>query len=183
MPSFISGKAINIFDYQGPWERTKGPWQRIHADFAGPVGGEMLLIIVDSFSKWIEAIPMKSTSSARTITEFSRLFARYGLPVQLCTDNGPQFISEEMAAYLKHQGIRHIRVAPYHPASNGLAERGVRTVKYGLKALAKGGGMLENKLVKIQISTAGYDGEESGRVDVGPHITYTAGYTSSGWRR
>ena len=34
-----------------PWERTKEPWQRIHADFAGPVHGEMLLIIVDSFSK------------------------------------------------------------------------------------------------------------------------------------
>ncbi|XP_045118191.1 uncharacterized protein LOC123508521 [Portunus trituberculatus] len=94
------------------WERTRAPWQRVHADFAGPIDGTMLLVVVDSFSKWIEAIPMKSTTAGRTIHELSVLFSRFGLPQQLCTDNGPQFTSEAMASFTRRLGIRHIRLAP-----------------------------------------------------------------------
>ncbi|KAK8384822.1 hypothetical protein O3P69_014405 [Scylla paramamosain] len=53
-----------------PWERTKGSWHIIHVDLTGPVTRDMQRIVADSFSKWIEAISMKSTSSVRTITKF-----------------------------------------------------------------------------------------------------------------
>ena len=41
-----------------PWEFARGPWQRIHADFTGPVKGSYYLVVVDSFSKWLEVEKM-----------------------------------------------------------------------------------------------------------------------------
>ena len=48
-------------------------------------------------------------------------------------DNGPQFTSNEFATFMKGNGTHHIRSAPYHPASNGLAERFIQSVKQALK--------------------------------------------------
>ena len=64
-------------------------------DYAGPVMGKMLLVVVDAHSKWPEVYIMNSTTSTRTITALRDIFARFGLPKQLVSDNGPQFVSEE----------------------------------------------------------------------------------------
>ena len=70
------------------------------------------------------------------------MFARWGIPEQLVSDNGPQFMSEEFGAFLASNGVKHIRIAPYHPSSNGAAERLVQTVKQALRAgLLKGSGV------------------------------------------
>ena len=61
------------------------------------------------------------------------MFATYGLPQQLVSDNGPQFTSTEFADFLKQNGIKHIKSAPYHPSTNGAAERFVHTLKHALK--------------------------------------------------
>ncbi|XP_069114424.1 uncharacterized protein [Argopecten irradians] len=50
-----------------PWEWPSRPWQRIHIDFAGPFLDSMFLIAVDAHSKWPEVVPMRTTSSERTI--------------------------------------------------------------------------------------------------------------------
>ena len=94
----------------------------------------MLLIIVDAHSKWPEVCVMDSTTSAKTIVALREVFARFGLPKQLVSDNGPQFTSVEFNQFLKTNGVKHIRSAPYHPATNGAAERLVQTVKRSLKA-------------------------------------------------
>ena len=116
------------------WEWPARPWQRIHIDFAGPFLGTMFLIIVDAHSKWPEVVPMTTTSATRTIEELRRLFATHGLPEQLVSDNGPQFTADEFGEFLRSNGIKHIRSAPYHPATNGLAERFVQTFKQALRA-------------------------------------------------
>ena len=116
-----------------PWLWPTQPWQRIHVDFAGPIDGKMMLIIVDAHSKWPEVIPMSSTTSQLTIRVLRRLFATYGLPQQLLSDNGPQFTSEEFADFLVRNGVKHIRSSPYHPSTNGLAECFVRTLKRSLR--------------------------------------------------
>ena len=64
----------------------------------------------------------------------SQLFAAYGLPEQIVSDNGPQFVSDEFATFVKINGIKHIQCAPYHPSSNGAAERFVQTFKKAMKA-------------------------------------------------
>ena len=95
-------------------------------DFPVKEGVDFLVIVV-VHSKWPEILPMKSTTANATVSAVRDVFARFGLPVNVVTDNGPQFTSAEFTEFLKRNGVKHIRVAPYHPASNGAAERMVET--------------------------------------------------------
>ena len=106
----------------------------------------MLLVITDAHSKWPEVYTMSSTTANKTITKLRETFARYGLPEQLISDNGPQFVSEELETFLRVNGVKHIRSSPYHPASNGAAERLVQTVKQALEAGRVDGVPLEQTL-------------------------------------
>ena len=109
-----------------PWIWPSRPWQRIHLDFAGPFQGTTFLVVVNANSKWPEVFPMTSTTTAKTIEVLHQLFSSYGLPeevVSLGQQTSPQFISEEFSDFMKANGVKHVRIAPYHPASNGLAER------------------------------------------------------------
>lgn len=90
------------------------------------------LVLVDSQSKWLEVVPMKTTTSAKTIEVLRNLFASQGLPEEVVSDNGPQFTSGEFKQFLRSNGIKQTLVLAYHPASNGAAERAVQTVKAAL---------------------------------------------------
>ena len=116
-----------------PWEWPDCPWARIHIDYAGPVRGKMILVVVDSHSKWIEAHVVNSSTSQATIEKLRLIFSTQGLPQVIVSDNGTSFTSEEFAAFVRANGIKHLTSAPYHPASNGLAERAVQTLKKALK--------------------------------------------------
>ncbi|CAC5359621.1 unnamed protein product [Mytilus coruscus] len=129
-----------------------GPWKRIHIDFAGPFLDQMFLIIIDAHSKWPEVIPMKSTTSTQTIRVLRTIFARAGLPEQIVSDNGPQFVSAEFQTFTKMNGITHIKSAPYHPATNGLAERFVQTFKQSLKAMRGENADLNKKLANFLLA-------------------------------
>ena len=115
-----------------PWRWPNQPWKRIHLDFAGLFQGSMFLVAVDAHSKWPEVFVLKETTATKTIEILSVIFARFGLPEQVVTDNGPQFVSEDFYHFLKSNGIKHIRYAPYHPASNGLVECFVQSLKMAL---------------------------------------------------
>lgn len=107
----------------------------------------MLLIVVDSHSKWIEAIPLKSSTTHATIEALRTLFRTFGLPRTLVSDNGPQFTSWEFQNFMNLNNIVHLWTAPYHPQYNGLAERAVRTVNYSLRKNVHGS--LKTRLPKI----------------------------------
>ena len=116
-----------------PWMWPSNPWHRIHIDYAEDENGHYL-IVVDAHSRWPEIFFMpRNTSAGATISILRELFAKYGLPVQCVSDNGPQFRSEDFARFLKLNGVKHVRVAPYHAASNGLAERMVQSFKAHMK--------------------------------------------------
>lgn len=70
----------------------------------------------------------------------------------MVTDNGPQFIAQEFADFCKGNGIKHVRSAPYHPASNGLVERFVQTLKQSLKATLNDGRSLSHRLSSFLIT-------------------------------
>ena len=63
------------------------------------------------------------------------LCVTYGLPKQIVSD-GPPFQSAEYEEFLRQNGIQRILVSPYHPSSNGLAERFVQTFKHSLDSSA-----------------------------------------------
>ena len=58
-----------------------------------------------------------------------KIFTTFGLPEQLVSDNGPQFVSAEFSQFLKSIGIKHIKFAPYHPSTNGIAKCFVQSFK------------------------------------------------------
>jgi hypothetical protein len=62
-----------------PWIWPAKPWQRLHADFAGPIEGRMYLLLIDAHSKWPEIFELTSTTAEKTAETFRSVFARYGL--------------------------------------------------------------------------------------------------------
>ncbi|XP_041957495.1 uncharacterized protein K02A2.6-like [Alosa sapidissima] len=128
-----------------PWEFPGQSWKRLHIDFAGPFLGHTFMIVVDAYFKWLEVFKMPNISSQATITRLRRLFAAYGLPEHVVTDNGTQFTSE-FKNFMRQNGILHSTSAPGHPASNGLAERYVQTFKSGIKKLGQTTMDLEDKI-------------------------------------
>lgn len=133
-----------------PWEWPSTPWSRIHVDYASPLQGKMFLIVVDSHSKWMDAYPTTTATFQITIEKLRQSFSVFGLPRMLVSDNGPCFTSADFAAFMKKNGIQHIRTAPFHPSSNGLAERAVQTFKAGLKKIK--GETLETRVSRFLFS-------------------------------
>lgn len=115
------------------WPMPEVPWSRVHVDFAGPLNGVPFLILVDAYSKWPEVTVMQNTSSFSTIRALRHIFCQHGYPETLVSDNGPQFTSELFTTFCNMNGITHLRTAPYHPQSNGQAERFVDTLKRAIK--------------------------------------------------
>ncbi|XP_054737893.1 uncharacterized protein K02A2.6-like [Anastrepha obliqua] len=130
------------------WESAKRPWSRLHVDFAGPFRGKLFFILIDSYSKWLEVAVVNSTSSAAAIKVLRQIFATHGLPDELVSDNGTAFTSEEFKNFMKNNLIRHIRSAPFHPSTNGQAERMVQSTKNYLKKAEPG--------INIDLSLARY---------------------------
>ncbi len=90
-----------------PWAWPHRPWERLHVDFAGPFMGKSFLIVVDAHSKWAEEVEMVSTTTANTIVSLRNLFVTHGLPRQIVSDNGPQFVSSDFQEFTRTNGIKH----------------------------------------------------------------------------
>jgi len=116
------------------WSWPTAPWH--HIDFATHQSNHYL-IVVDAHSKWPEVVgPMKTTTAESTANALHRIFARYGLPTQVLRDKGTPFSSAEYEEFLQQNGDQQVLVSPYHPSSNGLAERFVQTFKHALDSSA-----------------------------------------------
>ncbi|KAI5742739.1 hypothetical protein M8J77_010808 [Diaphorina citri] len=114
------------------WPQTSYPFQRIHIDYA-EYDKKNLFIICDAFSKWIEVEVASSTDSKSTIQCLERFFSNFGFPETCVSDNGPQLVSKEMVDFMENNSITMVNSPPYHPKSNGAAERAVQVVKRHLE--------------------------------------------------
>ena len=102
----------------------QGPWEQIGIDLSGPYPtGETLLVVVDYYSRYPEVEILRSTTAKVIINRLNKIFATHGLPKQIVSDNGPQFVSREFQQFCVENGIKHRKVTPYWPAANGEVER------------------------------------------------------------
>ncbi|KAK3920039.1 hypothetical protein KUF71_009326 [Frankliniella fusca] len=119
----------------GRWPITTAPWMRLHLDFFY-FKTITVLILVDSFSKWLDVWPVASTAAEHVIPKLRLAFSYFGLPVQIVTDNGPPFTSIDFLDFCASNGILASKSPPYHPQSNGQAEIVVKITKTILKKMS-----------------------------------------------
>ena len=75
---------------------------------------------------------MKNTSAESICDVLQTLFASFGLPEEVVSDNRPQFIPSVFKSFLKNNGVKQTLIPPYHPALNGAAEHSVQILKRSL---------------------------------------------------
>ncbi|KAK3734969.1 hypothetical protein RRG08_038991 [Elysia crispata] len=131
----------------GGW-RPCGDYRRLnHATPLVPIlsttlyweGFTHLLTIIDRTTRWPELIPMVQTSTTDcAIALIRHWIARFGVPLDMTSDRGPQFTSALWNEVANKLGIQVHRTTAYHPQSNGLVERFHRTLKAALKARLQG---------------------------------------------
>ena len=108
------------------------PWQKVASDLFVWSGVHYLLVI-DSFSRYVEIAKLSGESSTNVIKHLKFIFARHGIPQEVVTDNGPQYTSREFSKFAENYGFTHTTSSPKFLQSNGEAERGVQTIKSLLK--------------------------------------------------
>ena len=123
-------RARDIFT----WKQEDKPFKRVHMDFCHVQNVGNILVLVDSYSGWIEAYPLKDRTSNRVIHKLNAFSIRYGFPEKLVSDNAPEFVSSELSAWCQRNGVVKTESPLYHPQSNGAAERAVQAIKAGLRA-------------------------------------------------
>ena len=107
-------------------------------DMVGPLKGgthkkKYLLVMVDKFTKWIEAKPVKTAESGPVIDFISVVVHRYGVPHSIITDNGTNFTADEVKSWCKNMGIKLDYASVYHPQTNGQVERANGLIMSGIK--------------------------------------------------
>ncbi|KAK6761919.1 hypothetical protein RB195_022856 [Necator americanus] len=107
--------------------------------YTGPLNGRMYLVVVDAYSKWPEVFEMSSSSTTAMLRELRMLFARFGNPRMIVSDNGTQFTAKEFQEFCDMQGIEHVCSPPFHQQSNGQVELFVDTLKRTLQKIKERG--------------------------------------------
>lgn len=109
------------------------PWQRIFIDLLGPyprskAGNVTLIIVLDQFSKFVLLKPIRK-ADASTIIRFleAEVFHMFGVPEEVLSDNGVQFLSKDFKLFLKQHGINHMTTATHSPQANA-SERVNRSI-------------------------------------------------------
>ena len=111
-----------------PFKSTKSSWVGIHLDFPGPYK-KMFLLLLDSYSKWLDVIPMSNTKTTSTIECLRQSFATHSWPFVKVTTNGPSFISNKFKTFVQKNGIKHIFRAPYTLLQKVFFEIGIHSLQ------------------------------------------------------
>jgi transposase InsO family protein len=130
-------QIVAPFEHPEPLQPTAlptGAWKDIAIDYLGPFNnGKNILVVVDYYSRFIEAVFTTSTTATTTINILEEIFCRFGYPESLRADQAPQFAGSEMRDYCFANGIRLVSTTPRHPQANGEVERQNRSIMKALK--------------------------------------------------
>ena len=104
-------------------EVSNRPWAKIGVDLCEEHGRNLLSSLNTT------ATTSKLPCSRNVIREKKEVYARFGVPDIVCSDNGPQFAPAEFVVFAKTWAFKHDTSSPHFPQSNGNAENAVKTVK------------------------------------------------------
>ncbi|XP_070206184.1 uncharacterized protein [Littorina saxatilis] len=119
------------------------PFERVAIDLVGPIipasesGNRYILVFVDYATRYPEAIPLKSIEAVKVAEAMWAVWTRVGIPSEILTDRGTQFMSEVMKEVERLLAIKGLATTPYHAQGNGLVERYNGTLKTMLRKLAQ----------------------------------------------
>lgn len=120
-----------------PVQLPSGPWKKLGIDITGPFDSthdcKYAIVLIDYYSKWVELAFVAEVTTKSVITFLMQIFAREGLPDEIVSDNGTQFVSIEFEAFLAKMKIRHLKSSLYYPRANGEVERWNRVLKQTLQ--------------------------------------------------
>ena len=115
------------------------PWEKIGVDIF-ELNGKEYLTTVDYCSNFWEIDKLPTDAKATTvIAKLKDHFARYSIPDQVVTDNGPQFKSQEFANFAAAYEFEHTPTSPYNSKGNGKVESAVKTAKRLLRKATDAG--------------------------------------------
>ncbi|XP_048583356.1 uncharacterized protein K02A2.6-like [Nematostella vectensis] len=112
-----------------PTQIPSKPWKTISTDFGGPYpDGHYNLVVIDKRSRYpvVERVP--STSLGPVKERMKNIFAAYGTPKRVESDNGPPFNSGDYEEFAKEEGFDPHRITPGHPRANGESEKFMQTL-------------------------------------------------------
>ncbi|XP_047219374.1 uncharacterized protein LOC124867136 [Girardinichthys multiradiatus] len=114
------------------------PFERIGMDVVGPLerssmGNKYILVICDYATRYPEAFPLKCVKARNVANCLIQLFSRVGIPKEVLTDCGTNFMSKYLQQVYKLLGVKGIKTTPYHPQMDGLVERYNQTLKNMLR--------------------------------------------------
>ena len=104
------------------------PWEVIGSDVF-ILNEVYYLLMVDYYSRWIEALPISDQTSKSVITVMKKVFSVFGIPNVVRSDNGRCYDSREFREFSENYNFQLITSSPRYPQSNGMAESAVGTVK------------------------------------------------------
>lgn len=137
-----------------PIEKVPTPMHTLHADHLGPFvktrqGNVYVLVVVDAFTKFVFAKPVKNCSSLETIKQLKEIIALFGNPHRIITDRGVAFTSRHFKQFSEEAQFRHVLNAIASPRSNGQVERVNRTLLNGLNTMSESECTWDTKLSDI----------------------------------
>ena len=117
-------------------------FSRIAMDMIGPLdrtysGNKYILVVCNYATRYPEAIPLRNIDAETTSEAMVEVFTRYGIPPEVLTDQGSNFMAELMQRVLELLQVSHIKTSPYHPQTDGLVERFNGTLKKMLNKFAQ----------------------------------------------
>ncbi|XP_047987077.1 uncharacterized protein K02A2.6-like isoform X1 [Leguminivora glycinivorella] len=120
-------------------EQPSLPWQKVATDLFD-YNNKKYLLVVDFYSNYIEIAQLNTDSRSQTvIQQLKSIFSRHGIPLQLVSDGGPPYNSQEFHQFLNEWDIEHIMSSPHLSRSNGLSEISVKIIKNILRKCQNSG--------------------------------------------